>query len=62
MSELDSDRHGSDTSGLDTIRRRLLLAEKGAASDALRKSIIPEDLVQPYIRDLDEKLLSLTED
>lgn len=62
MSELDSDRHESDTRGLDTIRRRLLLAEKGAASDALRKSIIPEDLVQPYIRDLDEKLLSLTED
>ena len=62
MSQLEDDRNGLDTSGLDTIRRRLLLAEKGAASDALRKSIIPEDLVRPYIRDLDEKLLNLAED
>ncbi|WP_348247738.1 sodium:proton antiporter [Leptolyngbya sp. GB1-A1] len=52
----------SDRSGLDAIRRRLLLAEKGAVSDALRKRIIPEDLVQPYIKDLDEKLLSLEDD
>jgi len=34
-----------DRSGLDTIRRRLLLAEKGAVSDAFRKRIVPEDLV-----------------
>jgi CPA1 family monovalent cation:H+ antiporter len=61
-SQLEDDRNGLDTSGLDPIRRRLLLAEKGAASDALRKSIIPEDLVKLYIRDLDEKLLSLSED
>jgi monovalent cation:H+ antiporter, CPA1 family len=52
----------SDRSGLDAIRRRLFLAEKGAVSDALRKRIVPEDLVQPYIRDLDEKLLSLEDD
>jgi CPA1 family monovalent cation:H+ antiporter len=52
----------SDRSGLDTIRRRLLLAEKGAVNDALRKRIVPEDLVQPYIKDLDEKLLSLEDD
>ncbi|HEY9747521.1 MAG TPA: sodium:proton antiporter [Allocoleopsis sp.] len=52
----------SDRSGLDAIRRRLLLAEKGAVSDALRKRIVPEDLVQPYIKDLDEKLLSLEDD
>lgn len=51
-----------DRSGLDAIRRRLLLAEKGAVSDALRKRIVPEDLVQPYIKDLDEKLLSLEDD
>jgi CPA1 family monovalent cation:H+ antiporter len=47
---------------LDTIRRRLFLAEKGAVSDALRKRIVPEDLVQSYIKDLDEKLLSLNDD
>ncbi|WP_333484398.1 sodium:proton antiporter [Microcoleus sp. K1-B6] len=51
-----------DRSGLDTIRRRLLLAEKGAVSDALRKRIVPEDLVHPYIKDLDEKLLTLADD
>lgn len=51
-----------DRSGLDAIRRRLLLAEKGAVSDALRKRIVPEELVQPYIKDLDEKLLSLEDD
>lgn len=52
----------SDRSGLDTIRRQLLLAEKGAVRYALRKRIVPEDLVQPYIKDLDEKLLSLEDD
>jgi monovalent cation:H+ antiporter, CPA1 family len=52
----------ANRSGLDAIRRRLFLAEKGAVSDALRKRIVPEDLVQPYIRDLDEKLLSLEDD
>ncbi|MFQ4136289.1 cation:proton antiporter [Nodosilinea sp. PGN35] len=57
-----SGRLQSDLSELDTIRRRLLLAEKGAVSDALRKRIVPEDLVQPYIKDLDEKLLSLEDD
>ena len=51
-----------DRSGLDTIRRRLLLAEKGAVSDARRSRIVPEDLVHPYIKDLDEKLLKLADD
>jgi monovalent cation:H+ antiporter, CPA1 family len=51
-----------DRSGLEAIRRRLLLAEKGAVSDALRKRIVPEDLVQIYIKDLDEKLLKLEDD
>ncbi|HEY9630725.1 MAG TPA: sodium:proton antiporter [Coleofasciculaceae cyanobacterium] len=52
----------SDRSGLDSIRRRLLLAEKVAVNDALRKRIVPDDLVQHYIKDLDEKLLSLDDD
>lgn len=51
-----------DRSGFDAIRRRLFLAEKGAVSDALRKRIVPEDLVQPYIKELDEKLLKLEDD
>jgi CPA1 family monovalent cation:H+ antiporter len=57
-----ADQLTSDRSGLDAIRRRLLLAEKGAVSDAFRKRIVPEDLVQPYIKDLDEQLLQLDDD
>ncbi|UBF24475.1 sodium:proton antiporter [Kovacikia minuta CCNUW1] len=52
----------NERSELDSIRRRLLLAEKGALGDALRKRIIPEDLVQPYIKDLDQQLLKLEDD
>ncbi len=52
----------ANRSGLDAIWRRLFLAEKGAVRDALRKRIVPEDLVQPYVKDLDEKLLSLEDD
>jgi CPA1 family monovalent cation:H+ antiporter len=51
-----------DSTGLDSIRRRLLLAEKGAVADALRKRIVPEDLVQLYVKDLDRKLLMLEDD
>lgn len=51
-----------DRSHLDAIRRRLFLAEKGAVSDALRKRIVPEDLVRTHIKDLDEKLLRLEDD
>lgn len=52
----------SDRGGLDAIRRRLFLAEKSAVSDALRKRIVPEDLVRMYVKDLDEKLLKLDDD
>jgi monovalent cation:H+ antiporter, CPA1 family len=52
----------SDRSQLDAIRRRLFLAEKGAVSDALRKRIVPEDLVRRHIKALDEKLLKLEDD
>jgi CPA1 family monovalent cation:H+ antiporter len=55
-------QRAENRTGLDAIRRRLFLAEKGAVGDALRKRIVPEDLVQPYIKDLDEKLLSLEDD
>jgi monovalent cation:H+ antiporter, CPA1 family len=52
----------SDRTKLDAIRRRLLLAEKGAVNDALRKRILSEDLVQSYIKDLNEQLLRLEDD
>ncbi|MBE8995415.1 cation:proton antiporter [Microcystis aeruginosa] len=51
-----------NNSQLDAIRRRLFLAEKAALGDALRKRIVPEDLVQSYVKGLDEKLLSLDDD
>ncbi len=47
---------------LDVIRRRLLLAEKGAVNDALRKRILSEDRVQAYIKNLNEQLLGLEDD
>jgi CPA1 family monovalent cation:H+ antiporter len=52
----------SDRSGLDAIRRRLLLAEKGAVNNALRQRIVPENLAQTYVKDLDGKLLKLEDD
>lgn len=51
-----------DRSYLDGIRRRLLLAEKGAVGDARRKRIVPDDLVQTYLKALDERLLRLEDD
>lgn len=48
--------------GLDAIRRQLFLVEKGAVNDALRKRIVPDDLVQSYVKNLDEKLLALEDD
>ncbi|MBD0346637.1 MAG: cation:proton antiporter, partial [Coleofasciculus sp. Co-bin14] len=52
----------SNLAQLDAIRRRLLLAEKGAVNDALRKRILSEDLVQAYIKNLNEQLLGLEDD
>jgi monovalent cation:H+ antiporter, CPA1 family len=52
----------SNQSQLDAIQRRLFLAEKAAIGDALRKRIVPDDVVQPYLKELDEKLLSLDDD
>lgn len=51
-----------DRTKLDAIRRRLLLAEKGAVNDALRKRILSEDLVQAYTQELNEQLLKLEDD
>lgn len=50
------------SSQLDAIRRRLLLAEKGAVNEAVRKRILSEDLVQAYVKNLNEQLLGLEDD
>ncbi|MCL1464173.1 cation:proton antiporter [Argonema galeatum] len=52
----------SDRIKLDAIRRRLLLAEKGALTDALRKRILSEEIVRSRIQTIDEQLLKLEDD
>jgi CPA1 family monovalent cation:H+ antiporter len=47
---------------LDAIRRRLLLAEKAALNEAMRKRILSEEIVQARIRTIDEQLLRLEDD
>ncbi|WP_445636487.1 Sodium:proton antiporter [Nostoc sp. DSM 114161] len=51
-----------ELSKLDAIRRRLLLAEKGALNEALRKRILSEEIVQERMRIIDEQLLTLEDD
>ncbi len=51
-----------DLSRLDAIRRRLLLAEKSAINDALRKQILSDEIAQAYLKDLNTKLLQLGDD
>lgn len=49
-------------SKLDAVRRRLLLAEKGALNEAMRKRIISEEIVQGRIKTIDEQLMRLEDD
>ncbi|MEH2147224.1 cation:proton antiporter [Nostoc sp.] len=50
------------SSKLEAIRRRLLLAEKGALNEAMRKRILSEEIVRERIQTLDEQLLKLEDD
>ncbi|MGI2908513.1 Na+/H+ antiporter [Tolypothrix sp. VBCCA 56010] len=47
---------------LDAIRRRLLLAEKGALTEAMRKRILSEEIVRGRIQIIDKQLLRLEDD
>jgi CPA1 family monovalent cation:H+ antiporter len=47
---------------LDAIRRQLLLAEKGALNDALRRRILSEEVVHERLKTLNEQLLKLEDD
>ncbi|MEP0798884.1 sodium:proton antiporter [Funiculus sociatus GB2-A5] len=51
-----------DRSKLDAIRRRLLLAEKGALNEAIRQRILSEGIVQGRIKTIDEQLMKLEDD
>lgn len=46
----------------DAIRRRLLLAEKNALNDALRKRILSEEVVRSRLQAIDQQLLALEDD
>jgi CPA1 family monovalent cation:H+ antiporter len=46
----------------DAIRRRLLLAEKNALNDALRKRILSEEVVRSRVQAIDQQLLDLEDD
>lgn len=49
-------------SRFDAVRRRLLLAEKNALNDALRKRILSEEVVRPRLKAIDEQLLKVEDD
>jgi monovalent cation:H+ antiporter, CPA1 family len=52
----------SDRPQLDAIRRRLLLAEKGALTEALRSRVLSEEVVRSRLQGIDEQLLNLEDD
>lgn len=56
------EHHKSGLTKLHSIRRRLLLAEKGALNDAMRKQILSEAIVRSRIQVIDEQLLELEDD
>lgn len=47
---------------INSLKRRLYLAEQGAIRDAVRKGILGEDLAQDYLSAINEQLLSLKDD
>lgn len=47
---------------LDSLYRRLYLAEKGAINDAIFKGLLPDEIAESYLQELNEKLLSLKDD
>ncbi|PSF39318.1 sodium:proton antiporter [Aphanothece hegewaldii CCALA 016] len=56
------DLKSGDLSKFDSLRRRLLLAEKGSLTEALRKRILSEEVAKERMRKIDEQLLSLEDD
>ena len=51
-----------DPSGLDAVRRQLLLAEKVALTDAVRKKIVADVVAEKRLQQIDERLLGLEDD
>lgn len=51
-----------DATNLDAIRRQLLLAEKGALNEAMRRRMLSEEVVHSRIKTINEQLLKLEDD
>uniref|UniRef100_B8HMB2 Sodium/hydrogen exchanger n=1 Tax=Cyanothece sp. (strain PCC 7425 / ATCC 29141) TaxID=395961 RepID=B8HMB2_CYAP4 len=47
---------------VDSLYRRLYLAEKGAINEAVLKGLLPDEIADRYLQELNEKLLSLKDD
>jgi monovalent cation:H+ antiporter, CPA1 family len=47
---------------LESVKRRLLLAEKNALNEAFRKRVLSEDVVKARLKAIDEQLLRLADD
>jgi len=58
--EVSTDQRDPD--GLDAIRKRLLLVEKGALSEALRRGLVSELAIKERLRQIDEQILTLEDD
>ncbi|AFY83890.1 NhaP-type Na+(K+)/H+ antiporter [Oscillatoria acuminata PCC 6304] len=56
------DENGGDRGKLDAVWRQVLLAEKSALNDALRKQILSEEIVQKQVNYLNQQLLKLEDD
>lgn len=56
------DPKSGDRTKLHALRRRLLLAEKGALNEARRKQILSEEIVQRRLQIIDQYLLGLEDD
>lgn len=56
------DEDGGDRGKLDAVWRQVLMAEKSALNDALRKQILSEEIVQKKVNHLDQQLLKLEDD
>jgi monovalent cation:H+ antiporter, CPA1 family len=59
---VEGDIAGGDRTKRDTLRRRLLFAEKDALDAALRKGILSEETVRKKLKPIDEQLVNLEDD
>lgn len=56
------DTKSGESSKLDAIRCRLLLAEKAAINEAIRQRILSQEIVYERLKKIDEQLLNLEDD